>query len=245
MTHRQNETARILTLSVGGPKQLGTRGAPNVMDRPWESSIFKTPTTERVQVHAEHIAGDSQADTKHHGGPDKAICVYPAAHYAYWAERLDRELDVPAFGENICVTGQDEASVYLGDVYRVGSALVQISQPRSPCWKLARRWRHKQLALWVQQTGFTGWYLRVLEEGSIQRDDALELVERPAPELSIERVNVARYGEEPDAELLERLSTSALLSSSWREALARRLAKLSRYTHADETERLVGENSDA
>ena len=122
-----------------------------------------------MQVTPTGIEGDGQADLVNHGGVDKAICVYPLAHYPHWQEMIGRELSPAAFGENFTVDGLTEADVCIGDTWRVGEdVLVQVSQPRQPCWKLARRWQRKTLALEVQESGKTGWYFRVLEEGTVQ-----------------------------------------------------------------------------
>lgn len=214
---------RIVGLQVGLPQEVLDEGAPTRRAATWVTGLYKQPVGGPVTLRKTNLAGDGQADLKHHGGPDKAVCVYPSAHYRYWEERLGHELPPAAFGENFTVTELDESSVCLGDVFDVGSARVQVSQPRSPCWKIARRW-HKSLALWVQETGFTGWYLRVLQEGVVQTGDRLLLQARPHDEWTLTRLNKVRYKQSEDARLVDALARAEVLSESWREHFARRVA---------------------
>ena len=126
-------------------------------------------------------AGDEQADRVNHGGPDKAILAYSAEHYREWRTELDRpELPFGAFGENVTIAGLTEADMCIGDRWWAGDVLFEVSQPRQPCWKLARRWRVKSLPAKVIQTGRTGWYLRVLADGELRAGAELELIDRPS-----------------------------------------------------------------
>lgn len=213
---------RLHALHVGRPAEYGTAGAAAPMDRPWCSGIFKQPKDGPVFLGETHLEGDAQADTKNHGGPDKAVCAYPLAHLPYWAERLGRnDLGPGAFGENFTVAGMDEKTVCLGDVYAIGEARVQVSQPRSPCWKLARRWREKRLALWVQEMGYTGWYLRVLETGLVEAGQPLTLEDRPHPAWPIARVNGVRYRRETAPAQVAALAACPALAASWRDRFRR------------------------
>lgn len=231
----------ILSLRVGLPQDFGTPGAENPMDRPWRTGFFKEEVIGPVFLGHTNLAGDGQADLRHHGGPEKAVCVYPAAHYPYWQKRLAKELPFGAFGENMTVDCADEKSACIGDIYRIGQAIVQITQPRSPCWKLARRWRVKELALWFQQTGYTGWYLRVLEEGKVAQEQQFTLLERPLPEWTIERVNQARYHMKNYPQEVADLAQCQLLGESWRKRFAKAAAGL---PTGDESKRLIGKNED-
>lgn len=149
------------------------------------SAIGKQPVEHAVAVGALGLAGDEQADRAVHGGIDKAIHHYPADHYAGWRQQLGDVplLDTPgAFGENISTTGLDETNVFLGDRFRLGTALVEVSQARQPCWKLDHRFGTKGVMAQVVKTRRTGWYYRVLETGEVRAGDTLELVERPYPD---------------------------------------------------------------
>jgi MOSC domain-containing protein YiiM len=149
------------------------------------SAIGKLPVAHRVAVGPMGLAGDDQADRTVHGGIDKAIHHYPADHYDWWRSHLG---DVPllaapgAFGENISTAGLDETNVFLGDRFRLGTALVEVTQARQPCWKLDHRFQTKGVMAQVVKTRRTGWYYRVLESGQVQAGDALDLVERPYPD---------------------------------------------------------------
>ena len=149
------------------------------------SAIDKTPVDEKLHVGFLGIDGDEQADLTVHGGVDKAVHHYPRDHYDWWAETLGRHalLDAPgAFGENISTAGLDEDSVFLGDRFRLGTALVEVTQARQPCWKLDHRFGAKGVMAQVVKTRRTGWYYRVLEPGEVRAGDDLELLERPFPD---------------------------------------------------------------
>lgn len=148
------------------------------------SAIGKLPVADAVAVGAMGLAGDEQADRTVHGGIDKAIHHYPADHYDWWRRQMG---DVPllaaagAFGENISTLGLDERTVCLGDRFRLGTALVEVSQARQPCWKLDHRFAAKGVMAKVVTSRRTGWYYRVLEPGAVRAGDALDLVDRPWP----------------------------------------------------------------
>lgn len=236
-----SDHSRIISLRVGLPKEYGTPGAKDPMQRPWRTGFIKHAVEGPIFLGRTNLVGDGQADLRFHGGPDKAVCVYPEARYPYWRERLARELPFGSFGENFTVSGLDESSVCIGDIFEVGQALVEVSQPRSPCWKLARRWGEKQLALWVQQTGFSGWYLRVLEEGEVACGQALRLRERPNPEWTILRANAVRYDNARELEDAAALGNLAALGESWSKKL---LLAARRQLSSDESRRLIGKNED-
>ena len=226
-------------LHVGRPATYGAEGAEAPMDRPWRSGIFKAPAGGPVFLGKTNLDGDEQADQKNHGGPDKAVCVYPRGHLPYWAERLGREMGPGAFGENFTLGGADERTTCIGDVYAVGEARVQVSQPRSPCWKLARRWKEKKLALWVQETGYTGWYLRVLQTGMVEMGQPIRLQGRPHPEWTITRVNDVRYGRMQDPAQIAALADCPALASGWRDRF-RQWAQSNEQNN--EVARLIGNN---
>ena len=149
------------------------------------SAIGKLPVTDLVAVGPMGLAGDEQADRTVHGGVDKAIHHYPSDHYDWWRGHLGDAplLDAPgAFGENISTSGLDEQNVFLGDRFRLGTALVEVTQARQPCWKLDHRFEIRGVMAQVVKTRRTGWYYRVLEAGMVRAGDALDLVERPYPE---------------------------------------------------------------
>lgn len=220
--------AQIVGLQVGLPQtrtsDINDGNAPD-----WTSSIGKTPAAGRAALGATHLAGDGQADLKHHGGRDKAACCYPAAHYADWRALLDLDdaaFGYGAFGENFTINGLTEGDVCVGDIYAVGSAVVQASQPRMPCWKMGRQWHREQLPGEMIARGQTGWYLRVLEPGEVGAGDTLTLRERPLPQWTIARVNHAMYGDKANGELAYELGRLPLLAEAWRSPFRRRAGLL-------------------
>lgn len=232
---------QLRSMQVGRPRDLRTPGATDREDRPWRSAFFKEPVLGPRRLTCTNLEGDGQADLHVHGGPDKAVCVYPALRYPYW----ERELRIPslppgAFGENFTVDGVVESDVCVGDVYQVGGATVQVSQPRGPCWKLARRWKVKDLAVRFQRTGFTGWYLRVLAQGTVEAGQYLTLVERPHPEWSIARANQINYHEREDREAARALAACEALGRRWRDRLAARAAGDGDQGPAGDDQRLYG-----
>jgi MOSC domain-containing protein YiiM len=210
--------ARLVSLNVGKPRPLIYR------DKHVPSAIRKSPVRGPLRLGSTGLEGDGQADLENHGGPEKAVCVYPLEHYPYWAERLVREMKPGAFGENFSTEGLSESEVCVGDVYRVGGTVVQVSQPRQPCFKLATRHGVKELALWVQETGLTGFYFRVLEEGEVRAGDGIFLIERPAPGATLAEANRVMHRDKRDLAGIERLLAVSELSASWRRTFEKRLS---------------------
>ena len=161
-----------------------------------------------------------------HGGPEKAVCVYPFDHYAHWERMFGRRLEWGAFSENLTVSGAVETEVCIGDVFRVGDAVVQVSQPRTPCSKLAGKNGERLLTKWVGQSGYTGYYLRVLSEGDVSVDDAFERVENHHDLISIADVNDVIFGRSDDAGMIERLANLPEFGTDGRAIFAERLARI-------------------
>jgi MOSC domain-containing protein YiiM len=215
----------ILSIQVGLPRSLGRLDAADPMDRVWTTGFFKEPVAGPVWLGQTNLAGDGQADLQNHGGLEKAVNIYPSEHYPYWETELGiARLPRGAFGENFTTAGLLEAAVCIGDVFEIGRALVQVSQPRQPCWKLARRWRVKDLALRVQETGRTGWYFRVLRKGTVEAGERLVLVDRLHPEWTVAAANQVMHHHKAGMAAARVLSECPALSKSWRETLARRVA---------------------
>lgn len=205
------------------------------------SGIHKRPVHGPIWITNTGIQGDQQADLKHHGGPEKAVHHYAFEHYSAWASEYPALKDIltapGAFGENFSTVGMCEKNVHIGDVYRVGGALLQVSQGRQPCWKLGARFKLKKMPILVQETGRTGWYYRVLEEGQIEAGDQIELVERPRPEWSVSRLLNVFYHDMLNREELEQIVALHELTESWRINAQRRL---DRGVVEDWTDRLNG-----
>ncbi|WP_087974666.1 MOSC domain-containing protein [Oceanobacillus rekensis] len=211
-------------LFIGKVKQTGKENATDRMDRPWESGIFKNETDEKIWLSKMGFSGDEVADKKNHGGLEKAVFAYPIKHYTFWKEELDSDsIDMGTMGENFAVLEMDEFTVCIGDTYKIGDAIIQVSQPRQPCWKPARRVQVMDFILRIQQSGRTGWYFRVLQEGHVQAGSDMELIERPYPQWSIAACNEVMHVYKDDLRLADDLASCDLLAGNWKRTLQKRL----------------------
>ncbi|CAG4902705.1 MOSC domain-containing protein [Paraburkholderia saeva] len=214
---------RVAAVLTGVIAPLGEHGK--------ESAIGKKPVGHRVWLGETGLDGDEQAERKHHGGPQKAMLHYAFDHYDVWRSewpatpagrtRLDAR---GAFGENISTLGMTESTVCVGDVYRIGGAIVQVSQPRQPCWKLNLRFSREDMSRRVQDTRRTGWYYRVLEAGEIGAGDTIERLARPHPGWTIERLLRVLYVDRDDLAALEAMANLDTLAPSLRATAKKRLA---------------------
>ncbi len=187
----------------------------------WTSGIFKSAVEGKVRVTAKGIEGDEQADPEFHGGPDNVVLAYDAEHYPVWREELGMpELGFGGFGENFTVRGFSDETVCIGDVWRVGEELMlQVTQSRQPCFKLARRLRQQNIVKRVRETSWGGWYLRVLKEGVAESGMGIERVERMHPEWTVTRAVQTMYGRKKDEGAARELAGLAELSERWRREL--------------------------
>ena len=192
------------------------------------SAIGKILANGKLVVTQTGFESDHQADLKVHGGPDKALHHYAADHYAHWQSELPEQAEkfVPGgVGENISTPGILEKDLCIGDVFSFGSARIQISQGRQPCWKLNLHIGDKQMVKLFQESGFTGWYYRVLETGSVQAGDLLELIDRPQPDWALDKVIAARFDPKLDPAIAASLSELPELADNWKEAFAKKKDK--------------------
>lgn len=151
----------------------------------WETAFFKTPVAAPIFLDTLGLDGDAVANAKHHGGPEQAVLLYSAEHYPRWQAELGRELPFGAFAENLTVSGLDENTVCIGDIYQIEAVRLQVTKPRIPCWKIARRWGLPDLTKRVTQTKRTGWYCRVLQTGELEPGLAVALIERLHPDQTV------------------------------------------------------------
>lgn len=215
----------VIQLFAGKVKQIGDPGASNLMDQQWETGIFKKGVQGKMWLGETGLMGDEVADRKNHGGPEKAIFTYPVTHYEFWKNELELDsIGMGAMGENLAVYYLDEDSVCIGDIYQFGDSVIQVSQPRRPCWKPARRFKIMDFALRIQNTGRTGWYFRVLKESFVQGEVELTLLERPYPEWSIAKCNEVMYVKKDDLKLAKELASCKLLAQNWKQTLTKRLS---------------------
>jgi len=214
-------SATIQSIQIGNVITEGNPESRDIADRHWTTGFYKQPVTGAVQLTKLGIIGDAVADLRLHGGPNKAVLCYPAVHYDAWAvDHPELQMTAGGLGENLTIEGLDEAAVCIGDTFRIGGTVVQVSQPRQPCWKIARRWGVKTLTKEVAQTGRTGWYLRVITEGEIESGQSFELAERPNPNWSVSRTNDVLFGREVDRMATIELMSIKELSQSWKDDIA-------------------------
>ena len=211
----------LLSIQVGQPITYGDD--PPSTQKSWTTAFFKSLVEGPVFVARTNVAGDAQADRKHHGGVDKAVLAYAASHYPLWRQELARpDFCFGGFGENLTIEGLTEHTVCIGDVWSLGETLLQISQPRQPCWKLARHWQMKELTALVVANGRTGWYLRVLREGTIAPGQSLTLEARPQPQWTVARAHEVMHHLKSDAPLAAELASLPQLSPTWQVELRKR-----------------------
>ena len=188
------------------------------------SAIVKTPVLNRCLLTAEGLAGDTQADRGVHGGDGKALHHYPAEHYAQLAAAFPDALHLApgGLGENISTRGLTEAEICIGDIFRIGSARIQVSQPRTPCWKIDTRTACEGVSAFVGEHGLAGWYYRVLETGEIAAGDLLKHLERPADAVSLAEFWKVIRAQRPSIEALLRLAYATGLDEAWAGKLLQR-----------------------
>ena len=217
----------LRSIQVGMPTSYGSNHAEDPHDKAWTTGFYKTPVAGPVFVGTTNLVGDGQSDLQNHGGVDKAVLAYSADHYPAWRRELHLP-DMPfgAFGENLTIAGLREESVCIGDIFQVGPVIFEASQPRQPCWKLARRWRMHELTALVVRNGRSGWYLRVIEQGFIEAGMDVDLMERPNPEWSMARANEILYRHRDDLKLTIALAEVPRLAGAWVEELRERAERL-------------------
>jgi MOSC domain-containing protein YiiM len=211
---------KIVSVNVGLPRPVAWRG------RRIMTGIYKDPVQGRVRVRRTNLDGDRQADLSVHGGPDKAVYVYPSEHYPFWRRELELE-DLPwgSFGENLTAEGWWEDEVHVGDRFRIGTAELAVTQPRMPCFKLAMKFDRDDLVEAFLDSGRPGFYFAVVQEGELGAGDAMERIhedQNGVTVVDVVRLYMDRHGES-DPDLLRRAVAVEALSEGWREHFRKRL----------------------
>lgn len=217
-----------ISLFVGTIRPLPESGRP--------TGIYKRPVTGPVELGPEGFVGDQQADLRVHGGPDKAVHLYPATHYARLAARFPEaagQLREGSIGENISCADLVESDVRLGEIWQLGTARLQVSQPRSPCWKIDERYGCDGMAQFIAEQGLTGWYWRVLTPGLVSPRDALCREQSDPAAFTLAEAMQLLQQHRPPLAAMERLVASPGIAENWRQKIAHRLAWL--HQHADQT----------
>ncbi len=216
-------TLTLISLNVGKPRIIGER-----LGEPVLSGIAKSPVGDSsLTVSTTNLEGDGQADLRAHGGPDKAIYAYPSEHLSVWSDELGEELGPGAFGENLTTAGLTERDVYIGDIWAWGTAVLQVCQPRYPCYKLGIHRGRRDIIARFLDSARSGWYLRVLQPGSASRADAIAVTDRLPNPVSVHSASRAILAGQATVAELESLIGLAPLAESWKRGLEERL-KLTR-----------------
>jgi MOSC domain-containing protein YiiM len=210
----------IISVNIGKPNIIVYQGKELV------TGIYKSPASSPLYVTATNLEGDGQAELEFHGGVDKALCVYCEEHYVHWEQVMDRKLDYGAFGENLTVRGLFETEVCIGDTYQLGEAIVQVTQPRQPCHKLAKRHDITDLPLQVQLTGYSGYYFRVLQEGILPENPSIQIIAKHPNGVTVAYCNEIKFKDTTNVEGMKRILAVQELSASWRESFEKRLQEL-------------------
>lgn len=189
------------------------------------TGIDKSPITKSLYLFKGGLAGDECADQQHHGGLDRALHQYPIEHYNYWRQKHGetRQWQAPGMGENLSSTGMTENNVCIGDQYQWGEAIIEVSQPRSPCFKLNKRWDIEGLSLEMQNLSLCGWLYRVLQPGFVSIHESLILIHRVDNAMTIGEVCELFFGDPLNEEGLLKLQQQSKLSNSWMSKVSQRL----------------------
>lgn len=214
---------KLLSVNVSLPKEVSYNGTIIT------TGIFKEPVQGPVMLRTLNLDGDDQADRVAHGGIHKAVYVYSAENYAYWKRALDRE-DLPygQFGENFTVEGMPDDRIHIGDIFRVGEALVEVTQPRAPCFKLGIKMGDSLFPKLFLASERPGFYLRVLEEGEVSAGDVIERLKIGREQMTVREVHHLLFFDKRNAETARRALRIPALSPGWRGSLENIVAKASK-----------------
>ncbi|HXG95318.1 MAG TPA: MOSC domain-containing protein [Blastocatellia bacterium] len=212
---------KVISVNVGLPREVEWKG------RTVTTGIFKEPAAGRVRLRRLNLDGDGQADLAVHGGRDKAVYAYPVEHYDYWRRQLP-EMDLPfgMFGENLTIEGLFEDEANIGDRFLIGSALVMVTQPRMPCYKLGLKFGRDDIIKQFLESGRSGFYLAVIEEGEIAAGDRIELIARDENNVKVSDIVRLYARDKYDVESLRRATRVEALPKDWRDYFAQRLEKI-------------------
>ncbi|MFZ0590721.1 MAG: MOSC domain-containing protein [Bryobacteraceae bacterium] len=210
---------RIVSINVGQPREV------EAGDRRVLTSIFKEPVQGKVALRHYNVQGDRQSDLSVHGGPNKAVYSYSAEHYLFWTVQLPgTPLPFGAFGENLTTEGMLEEGVHIGDVFRAGSAILKVTQPRMPCFKLAIRMNRSDMVRRFWASGRSGIYFSIVEEGEFESGDRIEPLESDPRRVSVADVVRLYKRETEDLDLFSRVM-QAPVSGSWKQEIRERWAQ--------------------
>jgi len=214
------QRTRLVSVNVGLPREVTWKG------KTVTTGIFKEPVEGRVMMRTLNLDGDRQADLKVHGGPSKAVYVYPVEHYELWRRELpDMRLPWGMFGENLTIEGLSEETVNIGDRFRIGTAEVVVTQPRMPCYKLGIKFGRDDIIKRFLQSGRSGFYFAVLKEGEVGAGDTIELIHRDENNVTVADIVRLYVSEKDNRELLQRAVRVEALSEGWRSYFQHQIEK--------------------
>jgi MOSC domain-containing protein YiiM len=211
---------KVVSVNVGLPREVVWKGISV------QTAIFKQPVAGAVVIREMNLAGDQQADLTVHGGSEKAVYAYPAEHYEHWRTQLSAvSLSWGAFGENLTTAGLWEDKLFIGDLLRVGSAVLQITQPRMPCYKLQLRFNRDDMIKRFLVSGRSGFYFSVIERGDVAAGSKVEILDRDPDGVTVSDIVRLYLGQTRDPELLQRAMNVGSLPQNWRTQLLLRAQK--------------------
>ena len=213
-----SDVMQLVSVNVGPPKWVQFDG------RKFSTGIFKAPVSGTVSVDLTQVQGDGQADLEAHGGADKAVYLYPVEHYDFWRKELDEEIkELGSFGENFTARGMLENKICIGDSFKIGTTIVQVTQPRTPCYKLAARFMRKDLPTRFLQSLKTGFYLRVLQEGQVTAEDYFTLCDQDPNPVTVGEVSRIYHFQHDDRDAVENVLKNRSLSAEWRAVFQKKV----------------------
>lgn len=212
--------AKICSINISLPKTV-----PLVNGQSMRSGIFKKPVEGKIYLDTEGFQGDGVANRMIHGGEDKAVCGYPLEHYSYWEKKLGWKLSAGTFGENLTLSGLLENNTCIGDIFQFGEAEIQCAQPRLPCQKINKVFMTKEMSAYMRDTGYCGFYFRVLKSGWAQENMELKKTHSDPAGFSIQMALDLMYKDRENYELMVKLLAIEALSQSWRETFRQRFEK--------------------
>ena len=209
---------KIISVNVGLPRLV-------LRDyEPVSTGIFKEPVADRVMMRTLNLDGDRQADLSVHGGPQKAVYVYPSEHYDFWKQELpDMDLPWGVFGENLTTTGLFETEINIGDKFRIGTGEVMVTQPRMPCFKLGIRFERTDMLKRFLMSERSGFYLSVLKEGEIGAGDEFQLLEKNTSGVRVVDVTRLYSSDKENVDLMRRAIATEALPDNWRNYFLKRI----------------------
>ncbi len=208
-----NGKGTVRSVNVGQVRELELRGKPQ------KTGIFKEPVEGRVRLSGDSVEGDIQADRRFHGGPYKAVYSYTVEDYAWWEQELGRSLPPATFGENLTIEGISAVDALIGEQWAVGSALLAVTQPRTPCWKLAAKMGEPYFVRRFKNAGRAGAYLAIVREGDVGAGDTVEVVSRPSHPISVGMIAFLNNTDHELARLFMALIPEEPTPDEWAEVL--------------------------